>query len=55
MDLAPLLYVIRTIERPLLFLIQGLLLAVSMVSAVSTILVISLVSLIDFWVVLLLF
>jgi hypothetical protein len=48
MDLTPLLCVIRSMERPLLFLIQGPLLAVSVVSTVSMILVISLVSRVDF-------
>jgi hypothetical protein len=47
-DLAPLLYVVRVTERSLIFLIRGLLLAVSVVP------VISLVSLVDFPIVLLL-
>jgi hypothetical protein len=54
MDLAPLLCVIRAMERPPLFLIRGLLLAVSVVSMVSAILAISSVSRIDFSIVLLL-
>jgi hypothetical protein len=48
MDLTPLLCVIRSMERSLLFLIQGPLLAVSVVSTVSMILAISLVSRVDF-------
>jgi hypothetical protein len=53
MDLAPHLCTVRVTKRPLLFLIQGMLLAAFMVSAVSTILAISLVSHVDFPVVLL--
>jgi hypothetical protein len=48
MDLSPLLYIVRATERPLLFLIRGLLLVFSVVSTVSTILAISLVSCVDF-------
>jgi hypothetical protein len=51
MDLAPLLCIVRAMERPLLLLIQGLLVVVS---AVSMILAISPVSRVDFPVVLLL-
>jgi hypothetical protein len=51
MDLTPLLCVIRVTERPPLLLIRGLLLVVS---TVSTILVISSVSRVDFLVILLL-
>jgi hypothetical protein len=54
MDLAPLLYIIRTMERPLLLLIRGLLLVVSTIFMVSAILAISQVSRVDFSVVLLL-
>jgi hypothetical protein len=54
MDLAPLLCIIRTMKRHVLFLIWGLLLAVSMVSTVSTILAISSVSRVDFLIVMLL-
>jgi hypothetical protein len=54
MDLAPLLCIVRATKMPLLFLIRGLLLAVSAVSVISTILVISSVSHVDFPVVLLL-
>jgi hypothetical protein len=54
MDLTPLLCVIRATERPILLLIRGLLVVVSVVSTVSTILVMSSVSRVDFPVVLLL-
>jgi hypothetical protein len=54
MDLAPLLYVIRVMERSLLLLIWGLLLTVFVVSAVFAIVVIFLISHVDFSVVLLL-
>jgi hypothetical protein len=54
MDLAPLLCFIRTTERSLLFLIRGLMLAVSTVFVVSVILVISSVSHVDFPIILLL-
>jgi hypothetical protein len=54
MDLTLLLYVIRAMERSLLFLIRGLLLVVFTVSAVSVILAISSVSRVDFPIVLLL-
>jgi hypothetical protein len=54
MDLAPLLYIIRATEMPLLFLIRGLLLMVSAVSVVSVILTISSVGRVDFPVVMLL-
>jgi hypothetical protein len=57
MDFIPLLCIVRatkTSKMPLLFMIQGLLLAVSVISAVSTILVISSISHVDFPVVLLL-
>jgi hypothetical protein len=37
MDLAPLLYVVRVTERPLLFLIGGLLAAIPAISAVLAI------------------
>jgi hypothetical protein len=37
MDLTPLLYIIRVIDQPLLLLLRGLLLAISMIFAVSTI------------------
>jgi hypothetical protein len=47
-DLAPLLYVVRVTERSLIFLIRGLLLAVSVVPVISS------VSLVDFPIVLLL-
>jgi hypothetical protein len=46
MDLAPLPYVIRATEMPLLFLIRGLLLAVSVILAISS------VSRVDFLVIL---
>jgi hypothetical protein len=54
MDLAPLLCVVRAMKMPLPFLIRGLLLVVSTVSAVSKILVISSVSRVDFPIILLL-
>jgi hypothetical protein len=54
MDLAPLLYIIRAIERPLLFLIRGLLLVISTISVVSAIFVISPISCVDFSIILLL-
>jgi hypothetical protein len=54
MDLAPLLCIVRTTEMPLLFLIQGLLLVISVVSAASAIFAISLISCADFLIVLLL-
>jgi hypothetical protein len=54
MDLKPLLCVVRAMERPLLFLIRGLLLVVSVVSVISAILAISSVSHVGFPVVLLL-
>jgi hypothetical protein len=47
-DLTPLLYVVRVMERSLIFLIRGLLLAVSVVPVISSI------SLVDFPIVLLL-
>jgi hypothetical protein len=37
MDLAPLLYIIRVLERSLLLLLSGLLLAVSTISPIPTI------------------
>jgi hypothetical protein len=54
MDLTPLFCFIRAMERHLLLLIRGLLLAISTVSTVSVILAISSVSRVDFSVVLLL-
>jgi hypothetical protein len=54
MNLAPLLYIIRTTKRHLLFLIRGLLLAIPVISTVSTIFTISFVSRVDFLIVLLL-
>jgi uncharacterized membrane protein len=54
MDLAPLLYIIRAIEMPLLFLIRGLLLVISTISVVSAIFVISPISCVDFSIILLL-
>jgi hypothetical protein len=54
MDLAPLLCIIRVMGRPLLLLIQRLLLAVSMISVVSMIFAISSISCVDFLVILLL-
>jgi hypothetical protein len=54
MDLTPLFYVVRAMEGPLLLLIRGLLLVISVVFTVSVILEISSVSRVDFWIVLLL-
>jgi hypothetical protein len=51
MDLAPLLYVVRATKMPLLLLIRGLLL---MISVIFVILVISPISRVDFLVILLL-
>jgi hypothetical protein len=48
MDLAPLLYVVRASEMPLLFLIQRLLASISMILAISS------VSCVDFLTILLL-
>jgi hypothetical protein len=54
MDLAPLLCIARVINRSLLFLIRGLLLASPMIFVVSVIFVISSISHVDFLIVLLL-
>jgi hypothetical protein len=54
MDLAPLLYIIRATKRPPLFLIQGLLLVIPVISTVFVNFAISLVSCVDFLTVLLL-
>jgi hypothetical protein len=54
MNLAPLLCVVRAMKMPILLLIRGLLLVISVVSAVSTILVISPISCVDFLIILLL-
>jgi hypothetical protein len=54
MDLTPLFYVVRAMEGPLLLLIRGLLLVISVVFMVSVMLAISSVSCVDFWIVLLL-
>jgi hypothetical protein len=51
MDLAPLLYIVRVIERHLLFLIQRLLLVISVISVIFAI---SSVSCVDFLIILLL-
>jgi hypothetical protein len=51
-NLAPLLYIIKVMEWPLLFLIWRLLLAIPTISAVSTTFVISSVSCVDFPIVL---
>jgi hypothetical protein len=45
MDLTPLLYVVRATQRPLLFLLRGLLLAIPMIYAIATILAIGSVDL----------
>jgi hypothetical protein len=54
MDLTPLFCIVKVMERPLLLLIRGLLLAVFVVSTISAILAIYLFSRVDFLVVLLL-
>jgi hypothetical protein len=54
MDLAPLLCIIRVMEMPLFFLIRGLLLAIPTISTVFMIFATSLISCVDFPIVLLL-
>jgi hypothetical protein len=54
MDLAPLLCIIRVMERPLFFLVRGLLLAIPVISMVFAVFAISSVSCVDFSIVLLL-
>jgi hypothetical protein len=54
MDLAPLLYVVRATEKPLLFLVCRLLLTIPVISTVPVILAVFVISCVDLLIVLLL-
>jgi hypothetical protein len=54
MDLAPLLYVVRATEKPLLFLVCRLLLTIPVISTVTVILAVFVISCVDLLIVLLL-